>query len=739
MKVDEGTTRRGLSALYESVLENLTLQVDGMTCASCVSHVEKALRAVPGVQNATVNLLTKTANVELANGSAPGALIVAVESAGYLATLNTADSSGLTATKPQTGTHNEGRTDLLIAVIGGIPLMVISMSPAIHSQPGQLATLVLSAVVTFVAGRGFFVRSLRALRHANANMDTLVALGAASAFGYSTYALMATPGGHAHSLYFETGAMIVTFVLLGRWLEERAKHRATDALTKIASLIPAQATVIRDGHETTIEAAALVVGDHVRVAAHARIPADGQLQSEFASIDEGVLTGESLPVEKRNGARVFAGSLNGQTAFEMIAQELGERSMLAGVARLVADAQAGKPAIQVLADKISAVFVPAIMTVALLTLLGWLAVGSGLEAGLLAAVSVLVVACPCALGLATPTAIVVASGRAAGFGAFLRKTDVLDRARAVTAVVLDKTGTLTRGTPKLVATHLLGQVTKEEVLSMAASVSRGSSHPLSSAIVEGAGDLTPRLSMQTVQVPGRGVSGEVQGVRVLVGSEAWIQEQLSLAAMPKLQVQPTSSVVWVAEGTGLIAALEIADELRPEARTLIDDLKARKLDIHIASGDRQEVVSAVGQALGLGDGKLHAGCTPAHKTDLIRSLQAQGQVVAMIGDGVNDAPALAAADVSLALGSGTDVAAATASVLLIKDGLRGLLALIDLSKKTTHVIHQNFAWAFGYNILLVPAAALGLLGAIGGPMLAAALMAISSITVVLNSLRLRRA
>jgi Cu+-exporting ATPase len=682
----------------------VTLQIEGMTCASCVGRVEKALKRVAGVGRVSVNLATEQARVEGAADVA--ALVGAVEEAGYAAVPRE------TGAAPRLDIPRNETLTLVVAITLSLPLLLPMVGIAL---PGWLQ-LALATPVQFWAGARFYRAGWKA-----ANMDRLVALGTTAAYGLSLYLLLA---GHRGHLYFEAAAVVITLVLLGRWLETRAKHSTTAALRALRALRPETARIERGGDEVEIAVAALAPGEVVVIRPGERIPADGAVVEGASHVDESLITGESVPVAKRPGDAVIGGAVNGEGRLRVRATALGAQSTLARIIELVETAQASKPPVQRLADRISGIFVPLVLLVAAATLAGWLLVGAGAEAAIIAAVSVLVIACPCALGLATPAAVMVASGAAARAGILVQDAAALERARAVTAVVFDKTGTLTEGRPVVTGTSL-----GDADFALVAAAQQGSEHPLGKAIVAAA--KTRGLALAPLgayrAVPGSGLEASVGGRRLLVGSREFVADA-GFAADGKGTVHAAE----LAPERRYLGAVALADKLRPGAPAAVAALKRRGIRTLILTGDTEAVARQVAAEAGIDE--VRAGLKPDGKVEAIAALRREGHVVAMVGDGVNDAPALAAADLAIAMGTGTDVAMRSAGIVLMRPDPALVAAAIALSREAVRRIRENLFWAFGYNVVGIPLAALGLLS----PVLAGAAMAFSSVSVVLNALRLRR-
>lgn len=701
----------------------LDLPVLGMTCAACVRRVEKAVAAVPGVTRADVNLPLSRAQVELADGTDPTGIVAAIRDAGYEVPADALDgaptgAARLASIDEATRKDSAGlRRDATIAIVFTVPLLAIAMAHgALEGMAWMYVQLVLGTIVVLGPGLRYFRGGLRAVRHAAPDMNTLIALGAGAAWLSSVVAVIR---GHG-AVYFEAGAAIVAFVMVGKLLEARARSRLTDAVRGLLALVPDAAEGMKPGDTITVKP-----GD--------RIPADGTVIEGTSAVDEAMLTGEPLPVDKTEGSPVYAGTLNHHGALQIRVARAGGDTALARIARAVEDAQGSKAPIAHLADKVSAVFVPVVLAIAAVAFGAWLLAGTAADLALERAVAVLVVACPCALGLATPAAVAVGTARGAELGILWRGAAALERASAVRVVCLDKTGTLTGGAPAVV--RVVGRtMTADELLSLAASAEQASEHPLARAIVDGAKAKGLSLSPPTeVKADaGAGVTATVRGMRVQLGSKDF----LALAGVPVTDdgtdLPAGASVCHVAiDGVhaGLIA---IADPPRPESAAAITALRALGVEPVMITGDRAEVARELGARVGIE--RIHAGARPTEKAALVAAEQARGHTVAMVGDGINDAPALAAADVGIALGSGTEIAAAAADVTLLRGGIAAVPVALALARGTLRVIRRNLIAAFAYNAAMIPLAAAGYLS----PVLASAAMSLSSVSVLLSSLSLRR-
>ena len=729
---------------YQVRQQEITLDIEGMSCASCVGRVEKALLKVAGVQTVAVNLASEKATLGTAGVVPLDKLVAAVKAAGYEASLPkpaqaaSAGKSVLPSWWP-----------VAVAALFTLPLVLPMLLMPFGSGwalPGwwQLA---LATPVQFWLGARFYRAGWRALKAGSGNMDLLVALGTSAAYGLSLYLLLAAGHGAMAHLYFEASAAVITLVLLGKWLETRAKRKTADAIRALNALRPERATVrrIEDGSsvDRDIAIAALQLGDVVVVRAGERIAVDGVVLEGHSQVDESLLTGESLPVEKQQHDRVTAGAVNGAGLLLVSTTAIGAETTLARIIRMVEHAQAAKAPIQRLVDQVSAVFVPVVLLIAVLTLLGWGLASGDWQQALLNAVAVLVIACPCALGLATPTAIMAGTGVAARFGILIKDAEALEIAHRISVVAFDKTGTLTVGHPALLA--LLPSVpdASDDLLALAAAVQRGSEHPLARAVIAAAElkGLPAALTASQVQaVAGRGIQASVGARQCYLGSSRWMQElgvDLGPLASQAAQLETEGRTVsWLAAATGgppaLAGLLAFGDETKATARAAIQQLQRLSLRVAMVSGDNHGSANSVGRQLGIDE--IHAEILPAEKARVITDLKTGGAVVAMVGDGINDAPALAAADVGIAMSTGTDVAMQAAGITLMR-GDPGLVAdAIDISRRTYSKIRQNLFWAFIYNLVGIPLAALGYLN----PVLAGAAMAFSSVSVVSNALLLRR-
>jgi Cu+-exporting ATPase len=725
-----------------------------MHCAACVARVERALAAVPGVELATVNLATRQAKVRYNPGlTEPAALTQVIKNAGY-------EVEGVSkeqrAPRSPEAEVKEFRRRFLLALGLSLPVW-LSMIPPLPAALGlshralTFILLIFATPVMFYSGASFFTGAVSAARHLSTNMDTLVALGTSAAYFYSAWVTF-FPGtiaatGHAPAVYYDTAVMIITFILLGRWLEARTRGRASEALRRLFALAPPTARVRRGDQEQEVPLSEVAAGDLVVVRPGEKIPVDGIVAEGASSVDESMLTGESLPVPKEPGAEVWGATLNQRGFLVFTATRVGRDMVLSQIIRLVEEAQSSKAPIQRLVDKVASIFVPVVMGLALLTFLGWFSWGPPptFTRAVISMVAVLIIACPCAMGLATPTAVMVGSGRGAELGILMRGGEPLERAYRLTTVVFDKTGTLTRGAPQVTDVHTWENWDKAAILAQAAALEEKSEHPLAEAITHAAaaqGLALPRVE-DFQAVPGMGVEAKIQGQDVLLGNLAFLTRkgvaaELLASQQGQLSREGKTAIFLAVSGkpVGLIAA---ADTLKPGAAQTVAALKDMGLKILLLSGDNKMTAAAVGGSIGIEE--VLAEVLPGDKAQKVGELQAAGEVVAMVGDGINDAPALAQADVGIALGTGADVALEAADLTLIRDDLDLIPQAIRLSRQMMRIIRQNLFWAFCYNIVAIPVAAgafYPLWGWTLNPALAAAAMAMSSVSVVSNSLRLRR-
>ena len=731
---------------FEVPTESFAFPIEGMTCSACVSRVEKALHQVPGVVEANVNLAIERADVRGLSGITRLAdLVDAVSKAGYTARIESPTASQAQADEQ----HRQReaallRRELVILLVSAafatpLLLQMFAMWLDLHWHLPAWVELVLATPVQFVIGARFYRSAWKAIKAKSGNMDVLVVMGTTAAYGYSVY-MLATKGfdGAMGHLYFEASVIIITLVLLGKFLESRAKRGTTAAIRQLMDLRPQTARVRRiNGEEHEVGINEVRTNDIVVVRPGERIPVDGVVEVGRSELDESLITGESLPVEKEPGSKVTGGAINGTGLLQIRATAVGADSTLAKIIRLVENAQGGKAPVQRLVDKISAIFVPIVITISAITFAVSYGIEGAFEPALVAAIAVLVIACPCALGLATPTAIMTGTGAAARAGILIKDVESLERAHRLDTVIFDKTGTLTEGKPTLVGMAAF-RGSEDEILKLAASVQHGSEHPLAKAVLAAATEreLTRSPVTDFKSLTGRGVSGTVDGRRIHIGNTRLLEELGIDAGSAAEHVRDWEkqgrTAVYVADQDGVLGVLAIADPLRREAVEAVAELKRMKVRTLMLSGDADLVAKAVGRDAGLDEAR--GAIRPEGKSSVVDELRGAGRVVGMLGDGINDAPALAAADVGIAMGTGTDIAMETAGITLMRPDPRLVAGAIQASRATFRKIKQNLFWAFIYNVIGIPLAAFGFLS----PALAGAAMAMSSVSVVTNSLLLRR-
>ena len=762
-KIDLSKIKGAISRLgYGTATRKSIFPVSGMTCASCVARVEQALSSVPGVISANVNLASEKATVEYIEGTELADLRRAVEDAGYKLGLE-AETLEDVETAIQREMQAVKKRFIFAAVLAGI-IMALMWAPSFLGKGYLLWAL--ATPVQFWAGWRFYRGTWGALKHRTADMNTLIAVGTSAAYVYSMVAVLFpglfAAGGLEPHLYFDTSAMIIALILLGRFLEARARRQTSEAIKKLIGMQPKTALIIRDGKEIEIPVDDVGVGDLILVRPGERVPVDGIIRLGYSTIDESMITGESMPVEKKVGDEVIGATINKIGSFQFEATKVGRNTTLAQIIRLVEEAQGSKAPIQRLADVIASYFVPVVIGIAITTFVIWFFIGPApaLTFAFLNFIAVLIIACPCALGLATPTAIMVGTGKGAEHGVLIRSAGALERCHQISTVLLDKTGTLTRGEPRVTDIIALPSSSQEEVLRLAASAEHGSEHPLGEAIVRAALDKKLEVSPASdfKAIPGHGVEALVEGKRLLLGNLRLIADRgLSLnglAAEAERLWEKGKTVMFLGIDGEVVGIIALADTLKPDAKEALEELHRMGIKAVMLTGDNRRTAEAIAREVDID--RVLAEVLPEHKAQEVKKLQEEGEVVAMVGDGINDAPALAQADVGIAIGTGTDVAMETGDIILISGDLGGIITAISLSKRTMRAIKQNLFWAFAYNTALIPVAA-GVLYLVFGqsgvpsglhfilgnygflnPILAAAAMAASSITVVFNSLRLRR-
>ncbi len=711
--------------------ETVVFDVAGMTCASCALRIERVLNRQEGVEGALVNFAGQEARASVMAGTDVAPLQAAIAKMGYDITPLAPGEERVSVVERYEEETREQRRNFAAAAAFALPLMVVSMLGP-ESGGWRWLQLILATPVVFVFGAQFHTIALKRLRALEATMDTLISVGTLAAYGYSIWALFAD-----EPVFFETAAMIITLILLGRFFEARAKGRASQAVSRLLELAATQARVIRNGEEVVVDPLDLAPGELVVVLPGEKIPVDGVVHLGASSVDESMLTGESVPVDRTIGDHVYGATINQQGRLVLEVTEVGPNTALAQIVRMVEEAQASKAPVQKLADRISGIFVPIVIAIALVTFTGWL-LGSGeLATSVRNGVAVLIIACPCALGLATPTAIMVGSGRGAELGVLFKNAEVFERTRSLDTVVFDKTGTLTRGAMTL--TDVVADEDEHRFLRMVSAVEAASSHPIGKAVALGAEEreieVTPATDAETIA--GRGAAGVVDGIRVVVGKPKLMADlglharEHHIASLEGLESEAKTAFLagWDGEVRGVIA---VADTVRATSRETVAALRHMEVEPTMLTGDNARTAAAIGAELGID--RITADVLPGDKAEEVGRIQATGAAVAFVGDGINDAPALTRADVGIAIGTGTDVAVEAGDVVLMSGDPAQVVTSLQLARATYRTIVQNLFWAFGYNVAAIPLAAAGLLN----PMIAAAAMAFSSVSVVSNSLRLRR-
>jgi len=734
--------------------QSATFSVTGMTCATCALRIEKGLKNTEGVSRASVNLATEKATVEYAPGMIEdGQFEKLIRDLGYEAVLDAGQEEEAGIVTNATDREKELRQreirklrlSFIVSAALSLPLLAAMFAglfriEALMFLHNPILQLALATPVQFVIGFRFYRHAFKSIKSASPGMDVLVALGTSAAYAYSIYNgfFRSLPAGENPALYFEASAIIITLVLLGKLLEAAAKGRTSEAIKRLIGLQPKTARVLREGREVDIPIAELAVGQTVLVRPGERIPVDGQILDGSSAVDESMITGESIPVEKTAGDRVIGATINTFGAFTFRADKVGRDTMLAQIIRVVEEAQGSKAPIQRLADKVAGIFVPVVLGVAAITFLVWLLAAGDLTRGLISAVAVLVIACPCAMGLATPTAIMVGTGKGAENGVLIRSGESLELAHRLDAVVLDKTGTITQGEPVLTDVVSLNGWSRPEILRLAGAVEKNSEHPLGVTIAEAArGQLDHIEEIRDFRaIPGKGVSARIDSHKVLVGTRGFLHESAVFIEpiedrIEQLEAEGKTVMLLSVDGEvqGLLA---VADRVKDSSRAAVRTLKSMGLEVYMITGDNRRTAEAIGRAVGVD--QVMAEVVPESKAQAVEQIRRQGKTVAMVGDGINDAPALVTADIGMAMGTGTDIAMESADITLMNGDLMSVATAIQLSQRTMRKIKQNLFWAFFYNTIGIPIAALGMLN----PIIAGAAMAFSSVSVVSNSLSLKR-
>ena len=761
--IKETVTRLGYEALENTGSSNVTIPIGGMTCAACAQRIEKALRKLPGVTSASVNFATEKATVNYdPQQIRVSALREAIEKAGYKAL---AVSKSDTADEDKARKQKEIRrmwTKFIVAAIFSLPLLYIAMVPMIKFVqlpfPKALDPMNFSLIYGLVelllvlpvigVGYKFYTVGFKALIRRSPNMDSLIAIGTTAAMIYSIYNLFQIADGNfraVESLYFETAGVIITLIMLGKTLEAVSKGRTSEAIKKLMGLAPKTAIIIQDGLEKEIPIDEVEIGDIIIVKPGAKIPVDGTVLEGHTAIDESMLTGESMPVDKKAGDMVYAASLNTNGTIQFRAEKIGSDTALAQIIKLVEDAQGSKAPIAKMADIVSGYFVPIVCIIALVAGVAWFFGSRDVEFALTIFISILVIACPCALGLATPTAIMVGTGKGAENGILIKGGEALETAHKINTIVFDKTGTITEGKPTVTDVLTSGGTDSDTLLQITASAEKGSEHPLGQAIVQGAQDKGLEfLKMDSFEaVTGRGIEGSINGQVILAGNRKLMEERnISLTGWEEASdrlAEEGKTPMYVAIDGALAGIIAVADVVKQSSRAAIESLHSMGIEVAMITGDNKKTAAAIAREVGID--RVLAEVLPQDKSNEVKKLQSEGRKVAMVGDGINDAPALAQADIGIAIGSGTDVAMESADIVLMRSDLMDVPTAVNLSKRTIRNIKQNLFWAFGYNVIGIPIAA-GVLYLFGGPLLnpilAAAAMSLSSVSVLSNALRLKR-
>ena len=735
-------------------IERIIAPIEGMTCASCIARVEKSIRKVEGVKNVSVNLATEKAMIEFEAGKIDLSKIAkTVEDAGYKIDFTSeskkAEKKDNDVTDKLRDTYKKLKNDFILALLLSIPIVILNMGAmwisfedlfSLTLDDVNKILLILTTPVIFISGKRFFKIFFSNLKHFSADMNTLVAVGTGSAYLYSSavtlfpnFVLSAHQTSH---VYFDTAAVIITLILMGKWLEAKAKTKTGSTIKKLLNLKPEFALIKKNGVEVKVSIDEIKTGDTVLVKPGGKIPADGIVLSGNSVVDESMITGESIPVEKSVGAKVIGGTINKNGYIEFEITAVGDNSLLGQIIRMVEEAQGSKAPIQNLADKVASVFVPVVIVISIVTFIAWTISGSSFNTALINFVAVLIIACPCALGLATPTAIIVGTGKAAQLGILIKDGESLETAHKISTIIFDKTGTLTEGRPVLTRIRT-NDISEEELLQYAASLEKKSEHPFGESILAAAQKRNLSLfeSELLVNTIGRGILGKVNGSEVAAGNISFMNEHSikidSWVNQAEKEISRGGTIIFVAIDKKIKGLLKLEDVIRNESKDAVKKLKDMGLKVVMLTGDNQQNAKYIAENAGIDF--FEAEILPDEKAKAIKKFQKENEIVAMVGDGINDSPALAQSDIGIALGTGTDIAIESSSIIIIRNDLNALVSAIQLSKKTIKTIKQNLFWAFFYNVICIPLAALGLLN----PMFAALAMSLSSVSVVSNSLRIK--
>ena len=735
-------------------IERIIAPVEGMTCASCVTRVEKSIRKVEGVKNVSVNLATEKAMIEFETGKVDfNKISETVKDAGYKINFTSeskkAGKKDNDVTDKLRDTNKKLKNDFILALLLSIPIVILNMGAlwinfedlfSLTLDNINKILLILTTPVIFISGKRFFKIFFSNLKHFSADMNTLVAVGTGSAYLYSTavtlfpnYFLSSNQTQH---VYFDTAVVIITLILMGKWLEAKAKTKTGSTIKKLLNLKPEFAIIKKNGVEVKVSIDEIKTGDTVLVKPGGKIPADGIVLSGNSVVDESMITGESIPVQKSVGAKVIGGTINKNGFIEFEITAVGDNSLLGQIIRMVEEAQGSKAPIQNLADKVASVFVPVVIVISIVTFILWIISGSSFNTALINFVAVLIIACPCALGLATPTAIIVGTGKAAQLGILIKDGESLETAHKISTIIFDKTGTLTEGKPVLTRIRT-NDISEEELLKYAASLEKKSEHPFAESIVDAAQKRNIQLfeSELLINTIGRGILGKVNGSEVAAGNISFMNEQSikidSWVNEAEKDLSRSGTIIFVAINKKIKGLLKLEDVIRNESKDAVKKLKDMGLKVVMLTGDNQQNAKHIAENAGIDF--FEAETLPNEKAKAVKKFQKENEIVAMVGDGINDSPALAQSDIGIALGTGTDIAVESSSIIIIRNDLNALVSALQLSKKTIRTIKQNLFWAFFYNVICIPLAALGLLN----PMFAALAMSLSSVSVVSNSLRIK--